>query len=330
LPWRFGPIVTLAIALPWYGLITLQQGHAFIDAFFGLHNVQRFTAVVNQHSGPWYYHFLILLPGMLPWSIALPAAIGQSITQAIKPVNRSPAQRMEHLGLFALIWFVTVMGFFAIATTKYMTYSLPAVPAAAILITLFWNQGLQAKSKWGLRTTIYPTLASFVVLAIGSWYCPNWMNSDPAMPTLGQVMADSGLAWVGAILWLVGVGFGLLYLGSWDFWRVKILVAAAFILLFITPTFSVLDQARQQPLRQIAGFIGQFHSQREVALMNRSAQIRPYLDKLKRDRRSGESMARSLLLVTTADALAEGNVLISEYELLQQVGIYQLVRIGLE
>jgi 4-amino-4-deoxy-L-arabinose transferase-like glycosyltransferase len=339
LPWQFGPFLCGAIALPWYVLITLQQGNAFIDAFFGFHNVQRFTEVVNKHGGPWYYHFLVLLPGMLPWSIALPGAIWSALKQA------KTKQRTEQLGLFALIWFIVVMGFFSIAATKYITYSLPAVPAAAILIALFWNQQREVKAGVGLRLLNYGTVGLFAVLAIGSWFYPNYLNDDTSMPNLGMAMVDAGLPWFGTVLWGIGLLLGVLYLGSAAFWRVKILTSAAFILLFVTPAFAVLDQVRQLPLRQIAAGVWQeqqpnepvamgvkffgkpsvvFYSQRPVALMNRSAQIRPYLDKLKRD---GSS---SVLLVTTENALAEGGIQSSEYVLLRQVGIYQLIRVGLE
>jgi hypothetical protein len=138
---------------------------------------------------------------------------------------------------------------------------------------------------------------------------------------------------------------GVLYLGSAAFWRVKILTSAAFILLFVTPAFAVLDQVRQLPLRQIAQGVWQeqqpnepvamglkffgkpsvvFYSQRPIALMNRSAHIRPYLDQLNREG------VRSVLMVTTENALAEGGIQVSEYVLLRQVGIYQLIRVGLE
>jgi 4-amino-4-deoxy-L-arabinose transferase-like glycosyltransferase len=339
LPWKFGPLLWGAIAVPWYVLITLQQGDGFIKTFFGFHNVQRVTEVVNQHGGPWYYHFLVLLPGMLPWSIALPGAIWSALKQA------KAKQRTEQLGLFALIWFIVVMGVFSIVATKYITYSLPAVPAAAILIALFWNQQREAKAGLGLRLLNYGTVGLFAVLAIGSWFYPNYLNDDTSMPNLGMAMVDAGLPWFGTILWGIGLLLGVLYLGSAAFWRVKILTSAAFILLFVTPAFAVLDQVRQLPLRQIAQGVWQeqqpnepvamglkffgkpsvvFYSQRPIALMNRSAHIRPYLDQLNREG------VRSVLMVTTENALAEGGIQVSEYVLLRQVGIYQLIRVGLE
>lgn len=70
-----GAILVLALTLPWYILVTLANGEAYINSFFGYHNLARFSSVVNQHKGPWYFHFLIVLLGFAPWSIYLPVAI---------------------------------------------------------------------------------------------------------------------------------------------------------------------------------------------------------------------------------------------------------------
>jgi 4-amino-4-deoxy-L-arabinose transferase-like glycosyltransferase len=346
LPWKSGLLLMLGIALPWYVLVIQQHGSAFTEAFFGFHNVQRFTQVVNRHAGPWYYHFVVLGVGLLPWSIVLPEAI----SEAIKTSRSLP--RSAHLGLLAVIWWGVVMGFFAIAATKYVTYSLPAVPASAILIALWWEQqASKSASKLGLNITIGASLITFGLLAIGSWYAPNWLNNDPAMPDLGRIIQATGLPTIGLMLWLAGLLLGLFYWRKSGFWRVQILTAAAFVLLFITPIFTVVDQARQAPLRAIARGIQQFeqphetvamglrffgkpsvvfYSGRSVALMNRSVQIPPYLAQLRRDRAGGRSAVRSVLLVTTADALDEAVIVVPAAQVLMRSGVYQLVRIPLE
>jgi 4-amino-4-deoxy-L-arabinose transferase-like glycosyltransferase len=339
LPWRTGLLLLSLIALPWYGLMYQAHGAAFIDAFFGFHNVQRFTEVVNQHGGAWYYHFAILLPGLLPWSIALPAAIWRVLKRPIVPRDRP-----SHLGVFAFIWFAVVMTFFTIAATKYLTYSLPALPAAALLITLWWNEVMQQKSAtWDLRLTNYGTLAIFVALAIASVYAPNWLNNDDSMPMLGRELAAAGLPVVGGILWAVSALLGLLYLRQSGFWRVNLIAAASFVMFFVTPTFWVIDQVRQKPLRGIATalaeaqqpgeplamgtqFFGKpsvvFYSQRSVALMRRSSELLNYLAM-----QQAKPEVQSVLLITTAATLEEAVIDPSRYRLLNQVGIYQLVRV---
>jgi 4-amino-4-deoxy-L-arabinose transferase-like glycosyltransferase len=338
IPWGWGLGLFGAIALPWYWLIIQTHGSAFINAFFGFHNVQRFTQVVNQHSGPWYYHFAILLPGLLPWSIALPAAIVQVLRQPLKYQPRS-----QQLGHLALIWWLVVMGFFTIASTKYVTYSLPAVPATAILITLWWNAAIQGQA-WGLKLTNYATIGLFALMGLASLYAPNWLNDDPSMPGLGLAIARSGLPLIGAGLWLIGLGLGALYVKQAAFWRVKVVTAAAFILLFVTPAFGVVDQVRQLPLRQMGQAIHAayrpfeaiamatqsfgkpsvlFYSQHNLALMREAEEIAPYVRSL----RQQSPPPPSLLLLTTPQTLETAGLAAADYEVVQQVGIYQLVRL---
>jgi 4-amino-4-deoxy-L-arabinose transferase-like glycosyltransferase len=338
IPWVSGLLLMGAIAVPWYWQIIQTHGAAFTDAFFGFHNMQRFTRVVNQHSGPWYYHFLILLPGLLPWSVALPAAIGQTFR---RPFRTAP--RVEQLGQFSLIWFAVVMGFFTIASTKYVTYSLPAVPAAAIVIALWWNDAIR-RQAWGLRLTNYGTIASFAILGIASWYAPNWLNDDPTMPDLGAAFVRSGLPIIGAGLWAIGLLLGILYIHQAAFWRVKVLVAAAFILLFVTPSFGVVDQVRQLPLRQVAaviraehrpqeaiamatGSFGKpsvlFYSQHNLALMRDAEEIEPYIRSL-----AQRSPPPTTLLLITTDAIRQAASFPAvPAEVITEIGIYRLLRL---
>jgi 4-amino-4-deoxy-L-arabinose transferase-like glycosyltransferase len=343
LPWRWGSLVFLLTALPWYGLVTLANGWAFIQTFFGFHNLERFTQVVNQHSGPWYYHIAILAVGMFPWSIALPAAIAAILTQ------RPPREdRPQHLGILALAWLVVVLGAFTIASTKYITYSLPAVPAAAILVGLWWHRQHPGRQPgWGLLVTAWATVIAYMGLAIAAWYCPNWLNQDPAMPNLGHVLQAAGLPWLGAAIGsggAIGALWCLLQRQSWNLWRVNLLVMAALILVFITPAFAVVDGVRQQPLRVIATAVQEqrqpdetvmmavnffekpslvFYTGQRVEFVTRMTRLQTALETI---RQQGQS---SVLLVTTADSLREAGFDPTAYPVLHQAGIYQLVRLPL-
>ncbi|HEY9704647.1 MAG TPA: glycosyltransferase family 39 protein, partial [Allocoleopsis sp.] len=80
-----GMIIIAVINLPWYILVTLQNGDNFINSFFGYHNVERFTEVVNGHSAVWYFYFLVVIIGFMPWSMYLPLAMSKlNILQRLK------------------------------------------------------------------------------------------------------------------------------------------------------------------------------------------------------------------------------------------------------
>jgi 4-amino-4-deoxy-L-arabinose transferase-like glycosyltransferase len=71
-PW--GPVLFVLVAGPWYALVYLAQGQAFLDVFILDHNLRRFTSEIHRHPGPPYYYLPVLLAGLFPWSgLVLPA-----------------------------------------------------------------------------------------------------------------------------------------------------------------------------------------------------------------------------------------------------------------
>ena len=335
-----GIVIFGVISVPWYVLAYLRNGESFVNSFFGYHNLERFTNVVNQHQGAWYFHILIVLIGFFPWSIYLPAAIAHSF----KPRSWRQSPRSSHLGLFALIWFAVVLGFFTIAVTKYITYTLPLVPAAAILVALWWSEQ-QAAPKWGLKLSVSVSLGLGMALAAVTLYSPHWLNGDPSMPQLGLRMQEAGLPQVGFLIWLSGAIAGtFLILGRkirW-FWAVNLATYAAFMLFFITPLVGIIDVERQLPLREVAQTVIQvrlanepivmatdafekpslvFYTQQPITFFNRSAKIKPYLEQVRQ-----QNIQRSILMVTTPSTLNEAEISSQAYQLLKQIGIYRVIR----
>ena len=45
-----GFFITLLISVPWYILELIKEGKPFWDSFFGYHNFQRYTSVVNNQA----------------------------------------------------------------------------------------------------------------------------------------------------------------------------------------------------------------------------------------------------------------------------------------
>jgi 4-amino-4-deoxy-L-arabinose transferase-like glycosyltransferase len=139
-----GLLLTAVVALPWYGLALWRDGRAFWDSFIGYHNLQRFTAVVNDHLEPWWYFGPVLLVAALPVTPLL--LLG--MLRAIGPLRRRrwrglplPAALSSvppplSLARFAACWLLAILLFFTAAATKLPSYWLPATPAAALLIAL--------------------------------------------------------------------------------------------------------------------------------------------------------------------------------------------------
>ena len=253
-----GGIIFLVITVPWHMLIIAANGRAYIDAFFGYHNVERFTSVVNGHAAPWYFYVLVVAIGFLPWSPFLPWAIAR-----LRPHRWSFWQaqpRSTHLGVFALVWFGVIFGFFTIAITKLPSYVLPLMPAAAMLVGLGWSGCLcpypqHKRLGVGFGLSYGVNILIFGLLAIAALYSPNWMGNDPAMPGLPTLVQTSGVMVRAAIIWGLALIAGLALLVRrrvrW-LWSINLVAFAAFILLSILPAFQLADRVRQQPLREIA------------------------------------------------------------------------------
>jgi 4-amino-4-deoxy-L-arabinose transferase-like glycosyltransferase len=117
-----GTVLFCLISAPWYVAQTAVNGNEFIRQFFLKHHFMRYTGVISGHRGPVYYYVIVLLAGLFPWIVFLPAGI------------RRVFKEKDPLALFALIWFGTIVSFFSFSTTKLPNYILPAIPAAAVVI----------------------------------------------------------------------------------------------------------------------------------------------------------------------------------------------------
>ena len=139
-----GVILFFVVAAPWYISQFAVNGQEFIDQFFIKHHFKRYLDVISGHKGPFYYYIPVLIAGLFPWSMFLPAGL------------RNALKTKDRFFLFALVWFVFIFVFFSFSTTKLPNYLLPAVPAASLLIASGMTQ--QSKRWWK-----YSNIASGVV-----------------------------------------------------------------------------------------------------------------------------------------------------------------------
>lgn len=70
-----GALIVAVIALPWFVTEIYITKGAYFQEFIIRENFQRFTAVVDAHKQPVYYHLLAMLGGFFPWTVYLPQAM---------------------------------------------------------------------------------------------------------------------------------------------------------------------------------------------------------------------------------------------------------------
>jgi len=344
-----GSLLFAAIAVPWYVLAALVNGRTFIDSFFGYHNFERFTSVVNHHSAPVYFYLIVVLVGFIPWSLYLPGAIAR--LKVWQPGFWRAQPRRSHLGLFALAWFASIFLFFTIAVTKLPSYVLPLLPAAAILVALWWSQVLALPpgepAPRSLGASGLANLLVAVAIAIAAFQVPKLLGYDPMAPDLPDLLAASGLpARAGAVWLAIAVALAIL-LARRSAWRwlfaPNLLGFAAFILVAVGPASLLADRARQLPLRELAvqaatlkqpqeelwmiGFKKPtvvFYSQQQVRFFSHAPHGLRYL----REAPEAPAQEATLLLIAEPAVVDELGLQPGDYEDLGRQGSYQLLRVS--
>lgn len=340
-----GSLVFLIIAVPWFVLVTMANGQAYLNTFFGHHNFARFTSVVSNHPGPWFYYFPVILVALLPWSVYLPIAIYQVKFWQIQDWRSQ--DRSQHLGLFALFWLVIIFVFFSLSATKLPSYILPSIPAGVILISLWGNQQNNIESEHPkislpFLITGFVNILVLLILAIASLISPKLVGDDT--PNFSQLLESSHLTTLSGIIWFIASGITLYCLikPQWRraVWAGNALGFFAFMALVALPVGQLLDTQRHLPLRQLSTTVRQVHQPNEPLLV--IGVFRPSL--VYYTQQNIEFMTYNIqqrllklfpvntpvdtiLIITRPKDIAKLGLQYSDYQLLQDQGDYQLIRI---
>jgi 4-amino-4-deoxy-L-arabinose transferase-like glycosyltransferase len=348
-----GMLIILLLSVPWYILVTWQNGWDYINSFFGYHNVERFTEVVNGHSAPWYFYFLVVLLGFAPYSVYLPAAMIR-----LKFWQRShwrSQERSQQLSLFACIWFLCVFIFFTIAVTKLPSYVLPLMPAAGILVALLWSDFIPVdsetqpqKNSLASKSFYWSSWVNVVLLsavAVALFQLSRLVGYDPAAPDLYNLMERLGLPALGGIIWLLTaiIIAAFILTRRWQgIINANLVGFVVFFIVVLTPALLVMDQQRQLPLREISTSIEQlqqpneqlvmlgfkkpsvvFYSHKYVHYLSSSQEVVDYI----RQQTTKADKPSSVLLIAEQDRFVEMDLPPKNYQHLMSKGAYYLVRV---
>jgi 4-amino-4-deoxy-L-arabinose transferase-like glycosyltransferase len=256
--------------------------------------------------------------------------------------------RSAQLGVFALCWFAVVFGFFTVAVTKLPSYVLPLMPAAAILVALFWSQQVTksppSSNSWGIKLSGVVNMLLFLALAIALLYAPRLLASDPAHPQLAEMIQAAGLPVLGAAIAISTaaiVGMLLLYRQIRWIWVANLVGFLALFSLVLMPANFLVDSQRQLPLRQLAETVEQmrqpgeqlimigfqkpslvFYTQQPVKFLRSSRKTVQYFQEV-----ANQPTPPSLLLLSYPEDLLNTGIQPDQYQPLSTAGQYQLVRI---
>ncbi len=260
---RLRPLAGVALSLvlsgPWFALALLREGKPYWDSFFGYHNLQRFSRVVNNHHQGHGYFFAVLVLASLPFTPLLLLSLQRVLLQA-----RTPLAVPLSLGRFAAAWLLAVLLFFSLSATKLPSYWLVATPAAALLVALApstaRDPGIgpaqQPLSPRGLRLAMAASAALLVLVSAALALAPRWLHliDDPTLPGLAAALGRRPWLPLGAA---VSLAAALLLSGlASKRPTARLLQSQAALLLLVplvlVPVWQIGDQLRGAPIRQLA------------------------------------------------------------------------------
>ena len=136
-----GVAIVAVLALPWFAVMYGLHGRAFLDVALGYEVVARYLAedFPGRDRGFLYFWGVWFGDG-LPWSLFLLPAFMWTYEWRTR-LSDAEASAMRLAG----IWFLAVLFLFSLSSYKLPHYILPAYPAMALAIGIFFNAAAEKR-----------------------------------------------------------------------------------------------------------------------------------------------------------------------------------------
>ncbi len=191
----FCGVLSLSVACSWYAANWVVHGSEFIKGFVRF-QLMLFNRPLEGHTGPFYYHWLTALFGMLPWTAVLllgPFKPG-SFDSTISPLLRLSAS-----------WVLFVLALFSLVSTKLPHYS----ASVYIPLSLWAASMLESRMRTG---AVFPPWfwillpLTGVLLAVGFMVFPHLAQNEIEKVTPGFNWAiPAAIYWCGIMMLLLFV-----------------------------------------------------------------------------------------------------------------------------
>ena len=264
-----GLFIVFLISFPWYLIELLIEGKPFFDSFFGYHNLQRFTSVVNSHGEPWWFFLIVLCIASLPLTPFLLISIWKNFFNIFKWSRRIIKKPESSLFEFSFFWLISVFVFFTISATKLPSYWLPATPAASVLISLCLSNNVKEEFLKSLawKSTIFLS----IIIMVFFFSHKLWINliNDPEIPNFSEEISSSYLIEKAGFVFLLIASLGIIFSSRKIFGKLLILQIPIVLSNFfvVLPTFDLADTLRQLPLRQASELLLNSQNRNEPLVM---------------------------------------------------------------
>ena len=234
-----GMLLFLLIVLPWHIIMFKIHNPLFFDEYIIKHHLHRFLNTANNEIGrkqPFYYYFIIILWGFIPWVFSMIAVFvdkinnwkKQNYIEKIKTFNFDSLDNVHKM--LALCWVAVlwIMIFFTSSSTKLATYILPVYYPLALITALMWKDYVEKKEHEKPINISVKIFGWFSVIAgIAAMFTPFYLPAQ-----LEDDIAE--IRWFSLICLLV-LGIGTLlfvkykkYIGVFVFYVLFMTVVSAF------------------------------------------------------------------------------------------------------
>ena len=185
-----------AIALPWFVLLAVRVGPHAVAELIGHYTVGRYTGVIENQRGPWFYYLPVLVLGFFPWIAFVPMGLVRAWQSALRPEGA--------LARMAIVWTVVPIVFFSAAQTKLPNYIALIFPALAIVVGVWFAQISRGADRRAalISAAVVPLTVGCIAFAIVVFGRTNRLAIGAVLPQLSVLavgMLAGSLATVGAI-----------------------------------------------------------------------------------------------------------------------------------
>ena len=246
-----GFLVMIGVALPWYVLMWMQHGTAYLQGFFVGDNFERFATDRFNDPRPWWFYLPVLAGGLLPWTSLVLVWLG--------PIGQFLRRRRDigTIDLRLLLWAVVPLIFYTVSVGKQPRYILPVLPPLALLLaaaiverTQEWRgfEGVRSMPRRALPVVVGSFLSGvfFVVLGVLLYRAhPLLINVQPIYTVIASVV----IVVMGALVMMAAVS------SNWRAAPAVLAIAAAITLPALQ--FGGLSSGGDDTVQQMARLVTQ-------------------------------------------------------------------------
>jgi 4-amino-4-deoxy-L-arabinose transferase-like glycosyltransferase len=246
-----GFLVMIVVAVPWYVVMWITHGNAYLQSFFIGDNFERFATDRFNDPRPWWFYLPVVAGGLLPWTPLALVWLG--------PITQFLTRRRDigTIDLRLLLWALLPLMFYSVSVGKQPRYVLPVLPPLALLLassiverTQEWrgHDGVRSTPRRSLSIVLGSLLSGifFVTLSVLLYRAqPLLINVAPAYTT----MAAYAIAIAGAIVILAAVS------GNWR--NAPLVIALAAVVTLPAVQYGALSSGGDDTVRQMARLVQQ-------------------------------------------------------------------------